>query len=140
MTRSLRLSLKSGERIYINGAVLRPDRKVSLELMNDATFLLAHHVIQPEDVTSPLRQLGFLVQSVLIAPTNANAALTAICHVISELRISETEQEVLDRLDQISGYLDANRPFEAFKLVRRLILRREIEVDLHSNKVREPCK
>lgn len=29
--KSLRISLRAGERIYVNGAVLRPDRKVALE-------------------------------------------------------------------------------------------------------------
>ena len=40
MKSTLRISLKSGERIFINGAVLRVDRKVALEFLNDVTFLL----------------------------------------------------------------------------------------------------
>jgi flagellar biosynthesis regulator FlbT len=35
MKGTLKLSLKANEKIYINGAVVRPDRKVTIELMND---------------------------------------------------------------------------------------------------------
>ena len=41
----MNITLRAGERIYINGAVLRVDRKATLELMNDATFLLETHVM-----------------------------------------------------------------------------------------------
>ncbi|MGL2349569.1 flagellar biosynthesis repressor FlbT [Helicobacter pylori] len=34
------LTLKPNEKIFINGAILRVDRKVTFELLNDVTFLL----------------------------------------------------------------------------------------------------
>ena len=39
MKRTLRISLKSGERIFNNGAVLPVDRKVALEFLNQETIL-----------------------------------------------------------------------------------------------------
>jgi flagellar protein FlbT len=51
---SFKIFLKANERIYINGAVIRVDRKVSLELLNDVQFLLENHVLQAEDATTPL--------------------------------------------------------------------------------------
>ena len=48
MKKAMQLSLRAGERIYVNGAVLRVDRKVTLELLNDATFLLENQVMQAE--------------------------------------------------------------------------------------------
>ena len=73
----MRLSLRAGERVYVNGAVLRVDRKVSLELLNDATFLLETHVLQAEAATTPLRQLYFAVQALVIDPANADRAMAA---------------------------------------------------------------
>ena len=64
----MHISLRCGEKIYINGAVLRVDRKVSLELLNDATFLLEAHVMKVEDATTPLRQLYFIIQIMLMNP------------------------------------------------------------------------
>ena len=45
MKKPMCISLRSGEKIYINGAVLRVDRKVTLELINDVTFLLESQVM-----------------------------------------------------------------------------------------------
>ena len=71
MKSTLRISLKSGERIFVNGAVLRVDRKVAVEFLNDVTFLLENHVLQPEDATTPLKQLYFIAQMILINPEGA---------------------------------------------------------------------
>ena len=66
----MRLSLRSGEKIYVNGAVLRVDRKVSIELMNDVTFLLESHVMQAGEATSGWRRLYFTVQTMLMDPSD----------------------------------------------------------------------
>ena len=74
MSKPMQLTLKAGDRVFINGAVLRANRKVTLELLNDATFLLEGHVLQPEETTTPLRQLYFVLQAALMDPQNAAAA------------------------------------------------------------------
>src|SRR5262245_57268792 len=66
----MKVSLRPGERIFINGAVLRVDRKVSIEFLNDVTFLMENHVMQPEAATTPLRQLYFVVQTMAIDPSS----------------------------------------------------------------------
>ena len=48
MKNTLKISLKPNEKIYINGAVIRVDRKVTIELLNDVQFLLESHVMQAE--------------------------------------------------------------------------------------------
>ena len=70
----MKISLRAGERIYINGAVLRVDRKVSLELVNDVMFLLEGQVMQASDATTALRQLYFIVQLMLMNPTDIGDA------------------------------------------------------------------
>ena len=65
---SLKLSLRAGERLFLNGAVLRVDRKTQVELLNDVTFLLESHVMQAADTKTPLRQLYFILQMMLIDP------------------------------------------------------------------------
>ena len=69
----MNITLRAGERIYINGAVLRIDRKATIELLNDATFLLETHVMQASDATTPLRQIYFVVQVMLMDPAAAKA-------------------------------------------------------------------
>lgn len=66
--------LKAGERLFVNGAVLRVDRKVSVEFLNDVAFLLESNVMQSEEATTPLRQLYFVVQAILIDNGQATEA------------------------------------------------------------------
>ncbi len=74
MTNTLKISMKPNEKIYINGAVIRVDRKVTVELLNDVQFLLQNHVIQAEDASTPLKQLYFIVQVMLMNPSDAAQA------------------------------------------------------------------
>ncbi len=64
--RPMHITLRANEKIFINGAVLKVDRKTSIELMNDAVFLLEAHVMLERDATTPLRQLYYIVQLMLI--------------------------------------------------------------------------
>ena len=64
----MKIGLKAGERLFINGAVIRADKKTNIELMNDAVFLLEAHVLQPEEATTPLRQLYFILQTMIMDP------------------------------------------------------------------------
>ena len=68
MKSSLKINMKANERLYVNGGILKVDRKVAVELLNDVVFLLESHVMAQEQATSPLRQLYFVVQSMLIEP------------------------------------------------------------------------
>ena len=74
MKNTLRISLKPNEKIYINGAVVKVDRKVAIEFLNDVQFLMENHVLQPEQATTPLRQLYFIVQVILMTPGSADEA------------------------------------------------------------------
>ncbi|WP_369075704.1 flagellar biosynthesis repressor FlbT, partial [Escherichia coli] len=42
----MKITLKPGEKLFLNGAVVRSDKKITLELVNDAVFLLENHVMQ----------------------------------------------------------------------------------------------
>jgi flagellar biosynthesis repressor protein FlbT len=55
------ITLRAGERFFINGAVIRIDRKATVELLNDVTFLLENHVMQAKDATTLTRQVYFAV-------------------------------------------------------------------------------
>ncbi len=118
--RTMHLNLRAGERVYINGAVVRADRKVSLELMNDATFLLEGHVLQPDAATTPLRQLYFAAQTMLIEPAQAELARTVYGTLQDNILAATTEPAIRAGLKTASGLVDAGRPFEALKVIRGL--------------------
>lgn len=118
--RTMHLSLKAGERVYINGAVVRVDRKVALELMNDATFLLEGHVLQAEEATTPLRQLYFAAQTMLITPAQAGPARSLYARIEEGILAVTTEPAIRDGLAAAHAFVEAGRAFEALKLIRGL--------------------
>ncbi|RDJ27883.1 flagellar biosynthesis repressor FlbT [Bosea caraganae] len=122
MKKSMHLSLRANEKIYVNGAILKVDRKVSVELLNDATFLLEGHVLQPDQTTTPLRQLYFVVQTMLIDPKNGEVARAMFDRMLmSTARIFE-DRAILAGLAQIDTLVDGGRHFEALKQLRLLFV------------------
>lgn len=120
MKSGLKISLKANEKIYINGAVVKVDRKVSLELLNETQFLLESHVLQPEDATTPLRQLYFIVQIMLMNPNNAEAALSMFKTTLPLLLETFRDKHILSSLKHIDGFVAEGRVYEALKAIRDL--------------------
>lgn len=133
----MNLSLRANEKIYINGAILKFDRKVSLELMNDATFLLETHVIQPDQTTTPLRQLYFVVQTMLIDPKNAGAARMLFDRMLMTTICIFEDATVLFGLEHIDRLIAEERYFEALKQLRALYPA-EAGILASSGQAREP--
>jgi flagellar protein FlbT len=118
----MHLSLRAGERIFINGAVLRADRKVSIELLNDANFLLENHVLQVEDATTPLRQLYFVVQAILIDPGSAERARVMFRDLHTATLRSFENDEIVSGLKNVAEMVASGRTFDALKVIRGLFL------------------
>jgi flagellar biosynthesis repressor protein FlbT len=114
----MHLTLRAGEKLFLNGAVLRADRKVSLELMNDATFLLEAHVMGVDKATTPLRQLYFVVQMMLMNPLDVAAARTLFDGSLPRMRAVYGDAAVHVVLDQVNRLVDTARYFDALKLLR----------------------
>jgi len=125
----MNISLRRGERIFINGAVLRVDRKVCLELLNDVTFLLENHVMQAEDATTPLKQLYFAIQTMLMSPNDCEAAMELARNLLVSLNDIARDRRILDGLSVAVRQIDNKRMFEALKAVRALF---PIEAELLS--------
>jgi flagellar biosynthesis repressor protein FlbT len=121
MSGGLKLTVRAGERIFVNGGVLKVDRKVSIELMNDVIFLLEQHVMRPEDTTTPLKQLYFMIQMMLMDPSLHMKARNMAKESLENLRNSISDRQILQGLGEASQMLDSDQPFDALKRVRTLI-------------------
>jgi flagellar protein FlbT len=129
---SIHISLHPGERIFVNGAVLRVDRKVSLEFLNDVTFLLENHVIQPDAATTPLRQLYFVLQTTLMDPANKPETLALFRTMHRATLESFTTPSILSELKFIDGLVSSGRVVDALKRLRALF---PVEGEILSGKV-----
>ncbi|MDX2266248.1 MAG: flagellar biosynthesis repressor FlbT [Hyphomicrobiales bacterium] len=114
------VGLKAGERIYVNGAVLRVDRKVVLEFLNDVHFLLEQHIMRPEQTTTPLRQLYFIAQTMLMDPPNREATRQAFETSHAALMRTFSHPGVLSALPDARAQAAAGRVFDALKTIRAL--------------------
>jgi flagellar protein FlbT len=56
---SLRISLRDGEKVIVNGAVLRSVGRTDLRLENGASVLRGRDVMGPEEANTPARRLYF---------------------------------------------------------------------------------
>ena len=120
MTQSLQFRLKSGQRIYVNGAVLRVDRKVAIEFLNDVTFMLDSHVLQVEEATTPLKQLYFSIQMVLMDPSTAETMRDVLNRILEDVIAAFKTTTILDELGKVRELLQRERYFESLKVLRAL--------------------
>ena len=121
MAGGLKITLRAGERLFVNGGVLRVDRKVSVELMNDVIFLLEQHVMKPEDTTTPFKQLYFMIQMMLIDPSLHMKARMMARESVANLLGNVSDRILRQGLLDTAELLDNDRPFEALKKVRALL-------------------
>jgi len=120
MKNALKITLKANEKIYVNGAVIRTDRKVSLEFLNDVNFLLEGHVLQPEDATTPLRQLYFIIQVMLMNPDGATDAREMLRRSLPLLLACFSDEAIRASLKHIDRLVSEGHVFEALKAIRSL--------------------
>ena len=113
------IHLKRNERLFVNGAVLRLDRRGTIELMNDAQFLLENHIMQPEDATTPLRQMYFVVQTMIIDPLNAHLTSALFLAQASQIENLAHTRKYLDLIQAVRGFVEKENNFEALKLLRK---------------------
>ena len=125
------LKLRAGEKLYLNGAVIKVERKATLELLNDATFLLEAHVIQPEEANTPLRQLYFVLQTQLMEREASPPALRMFCEMSAATRAAFGGGAVSDGLRGADDLVESGRIFEAMKTLRGLF---PLEAELMKDK------
>ncbi len=118
---TLRISLRAGERIFVNGAVLKVDRKTTLEFLNDVTFLLESHVMQAEQAKTPMRQLYFIVQMMLMDPNSIEAAMALFETAHPAMLKTYSNRDIIDGLLEVEELIGRGRNFEALKRVRSMI-------------------
>lgn len=116
----MKISLRAGEKIYMNGAVFSVDRRVSLQLLNDVTFLLEAHVMQASQATTPLRQVYFAIQTLLMEPAAAKGLIASVSHMLDAIICTEKTSASRVRLEGVVDLLRSDRRFEALREIREM--------------------
>lgn len=114
----MNISLRRGEKVYINGAVLRVDRKVCIELLNDVTFLLENYVMQADDADTVLKQLYFVIQMALMSPNDEKTSMDLYRSMMTAIPMTVTDARILDALETIERLVKSQRYFDALKTLK----------------------
>ena len=119
----LKITVRGGDRLFVNGAILRMDRKVGIEMLNEATFLLEQHVIDQNETSSPLRQFYFITQAILIEPALNNTARSLASHCLASLFVAygETDRALASGLKEVEVLFRSERFIETLKKIRSLL-------------------
>ena len=117
---TFKISLKPHERVYINGAVIKVDRKTSLEFLNDVQFLLESQVLQAADANTPLKRLYFTVQIQLMSPSDTVAAKRMFKEQLEQLLLTFEDSMVRNELAGVEKLVAESRFHEAMKTLKSL--------------------
>ncbi|MBG1233177.1 flagellar biosynthesis repressor FlbT [Aestuariivirga litoralis] len=115
----MKIHLKRNEKLFLNGAVIRLDRRGSIELLNDAQFLLEAHVMQQEDAKQPLQQIYFIVQSMLMDPTNVPYVMELFRAFSVRVKLNSKSAKYTEFIEAIEKQVEAQDFFGALKVLRR---------------------
>ena len=135
----MNIFLRARERIYINGAVIRVDRKTTIELLNEATFLLENHVMQAHEATTPLRRIYFAVQVMLMDPATSEQTAKLARTLIDDARAVFVTPEIQSGLQNIVSLINRSRNFEALKTLRSLFPLEAKEMAAEADSVQTPA-
>ena len=89
---SLRISLRDGEKMIVNGAVLRATGRTQFVIENQVSILRDREVMRPEEATTPARRLYFACMMAYIDSSN----------------LSEHQDQIIDRLRDLLGALESD--------------------------------
>ena len=116
---ALKLHLRAGERLFLNGTVVTVEGRTVLTLLGEASFLREAHVMQAEAATTPLRRLYFAIQTLVLDPHARREAVDAGARIERLLAMARTPELVAGLMDARDA-LDGGRPFHAMRAVRAL--------------------
>lgn len=120
MKSTFKVSLKANERIYVNGAVIKVDRKTSIEFLNDVNFLLENHILQYNNANTPLKELYYLVQLMLMAPNEVDIVINLFKSRIYSLISELSDERITTELKNVDRLVHEKYFFEAMKNIREL--------------------
>jgi len=115
----LKLVLRPGEKLIINGAVLGVgDHPVSLFFYNKVNFLRGREILKEENCDTIEKKLYFIIQLIYIFPDDADVNLIKFGIILDEARlVHPNEGELFDEVQQL--VLGGNY-YRALKICRKL--------------------
>jgi flagellar biosynthesis repressor protein FlbT len=117
----LKVSLRAGERVIVNGAVISADAPTNLIFHNRVSMILERQIMHPDEAVTPSRRIYFAVQNAYIAePGERDHWLIQSVRYIDELDEATTSKQIHEQLDTVRQKLAAGDFYPAMRICRDL--------------------
>ena len=121
MSVATRVTIRPGERIFINGAVLAWDGRGSFDILNDVPYLLEHEILHAQQTVTPLRQLYYILQTMVLEPDGMETTREIFARTMDALADAFSNAEILAGLAAIRQHVEGGAVFTALKMLRALV-------------------
>ncbi|MBU0723809.1 MAG: flagellar biosynthesis repressor FlbT [Alphaproteobacteria bacterium] len=119
---ALKINVKPGEKIVINGAVITMGEGASyIVLQNQATFLREKDIMQQEDATTPVRRIYFSLMLMYLDQDNYQNYYNDYMDRMIELMRSTGLAQIRDTLMVMFRDVQERRFFQALKACKALM-------------------
>ena len=118
---NMKVFLKEDEQVYLNGAHIRVDRKVSIELLNKPKFLLENHIMPIADVDTSLKQLYFIIQLIIIHSVPHDEGRELFQQTTSSVLEKNQSPLIAQLLKNVHRCVNRGREYDALKMLRNAI-------------------
>ena len=133
----MQIHLKKGEKFYVNGAIIRAEHRCSIELLNNVNFLLESHVMRQERADTPIKQIYFTVQTMLISPEDASTARESYWRLSDSLHSTIQVPLLIKALLISDSCVKNHKYFDALKILRDQFDVDDTSLRAKSNKQKE---
>ncbi|WP_431860425.1 flagellar biosynthesis repressor FlbT [Azospirillum sp.] len=117
----LKVNLRAGERIIINGALISADSSIGLTIHNKVTLMLERQLVRPEEATTPARRIYFAIQNAYVSdPEEQPAWLDQANRYIDDYAEATTTPAIRKKVAAIRLHLASSEYYAALRLAREL--------------------
>lgn len=119
---ALKLSLKPGEKIVLNGAVVaNGDRRASLIVHNKASILRERDIMKEEDVNTPAKRIYFPIMLMYLDDSDFNKYYDEFILRMTEFLSVVEAPEIIERCVTISKDVMARNYYKALVNCKKIL-------------------
>lgn len=119
---TLRLTLKPGERVAINGAVIvNGDRRTSLAIENQAQILREKDIMTLAEADSPAKRIYLAILLLALDPGNARRHRAAYESRLTEFAAAVSDRRALSACASLAAAVANRQLYQALSLCRGLM-------------------
>jgi len=120
---TLRISLRDGEKVVINGAVIRSSGRSDLAIESKVTILRGREIMTPAEASTPARALYFHTMMAYLDPDGIaghHAAILATIPAVASLALGESGRQAIAKFATRAAAADYYRALGECRVLMRV--------------------